>query len=441
MAPRNLGLQRAVAIVVGGVIGVGIFLTPAEMIKALGSPFWILVVWLAVGVAALCGSLCFAEFAARYPEAGGTYVYLREAWGPRVAFLYGWMSLLVVDPGLTAALAAGFARYAAAIVQIDDPGQPALAIAAIVLFASIAALGVRIAGSIVWLLAAGKLILLGTIVTLGFASPSGTWANFHPFVEARPGSAPLLGGLAGGLVAAFFSFGGFWDVAKVGGEVRNPTRTLPLALVLGVGIATIVYVLTSAVFLYLVPIETVDSGAAFAAQAGTALFGPPGGRIFAAIVLITIAGSLAAVLMTAPRVYYAMARDGLFFRSIARLHPRFETPIRAIVLQAVLACAIVALASFEAILAYFVFAAVGFVILTVAGIYRLPRPDAGVFRVPGYPVTPVVFLALLVTLQGLLAAGRPLEATLGTTAVLAGAPLYRLVVAPAPRQRLDTNGS
>lgn len=434
---RTLGLDSATALVVGEVIGVGIFLTPAAMTKALGSPFWVLVVWLVVGATVLCGSLCYGELAARYPEAGGGYLYLREAWGPGVAFLYGWKSLLVMDPGLTAALAAGIGRYAAALAPLGNTAQKGVAIGTILFLALLSALGVRIGGIVVRALTVAKLLLLGAIIAWGFASARGAWSNFLPFMQARPGSAPLVAGLAGGVVGAFFSFGGFWDVAKIGGEIRDPTRTLPGALALGVGAATLVYIATTGAFIYLVPIEAAGSGPAFAAQAGIALFGANGGRIFAAIVLIAIAGSLAAVVMTAPRVYYAMARDGLFLSPVGRLHRRFGTPVRAIALQAVLGCVAVGLATFEAILAYFIFVTVAFLVLTVAGIYRLPRPTGDVFRMPGYPVTPAAFLALLVTIMTLLAGGRPFEAALGTMVVALGIPVYRFVVSPRSRRFVE----
>jgi APA family basic amino acid/polyamine antiporter len=338
-----------------------------------------------------------------------------------------------MDPGLTAALATGLGRYAAALVPLGDPGQKGVAIAAVLLLALINVVGVRMAGGVVRFLTGLKLLLLGVIVVWGFASGRGAWSNFQPFLEPRPGSAPLLAGLAGGLIAAFFSFGGFWDVVKIGGEVREPSRTLPRALALGVGIATIVYVLTSGAFIYLVPIAAAGSGTAFAGQAGVALFGAAGGRIFAAIVLITISGSLAAVLMAAPRVYYAMARDGLFPRVAGRLHPRFGTPVAGIAVQAGLGCLLVALADFDAIIAYFIFVTVAFVALTVAGIYRLPRPIGETFRLPGHPVTPLGFLALLVAILAILAAGRPFQAILGTTVVALGFPVYRIVVAPRVR--------
>ncbi|HKQ96301.1 MAG TPA: amino acid permease [Candidatus Polarisedimenticolia bacterium] len=431
--PRTLGLDAAAAIVVGEIVGVGIFLTPAEMTKALGSPFWILAVWLVVGAAVLCGALCYGELAARYPEAGGGYVYLREAWGRGVAFLYGWKSLLVMDPGLTAALAAGLAHYATALVPLGAGGEKAVAIGSILTLALLSALGVSVAGNMVKFLAGLKLVLLGTLVLLGLTASKGAWSNFVPFVAPRPGSAPLLAGLAGGIIGAFFSFGGFWDLAKIGGEVRDPKRTLPRSLALGVGAATIVYILTSVAFIHLVPIEAAGSGPAFATQAGAALFGEEGGRVFAAIVVIAIAGSLAAVLMTAPRVYYAMAKDGIFLRSVGTLHPRFGTPVRAIVLQATLACLVVGLATFDAILAYFVCVTTAFVTLTVVGLFRLPRPTGDTFRVPGYPATPIGFIALLTTIIVLFAAQRPFEAALGAAVVALGIPVYLFLVPASTR--------
>ena len=427
---RRLGARTAVAFVVGEIIGVGIFLTPAEMAKGLGSPFWVLVVWLVVGAAALCGALCYGELAARYPEAGGGYVYLREAYGPGLAFLYGWKSLLVMDPGLSAALAAGIAQYVSYLVPLSSSGQVAVAIAVIAGLALVNARGVRAGAGVLSLLTFVKLLLLGVIVMGGFLSGRGQWSHFMPFVEPRAGSAPLLAGLAGGIVGAFFSFGGFWDVAKLAGEVRDPARTLPRALTQGVAIVTAVYILTSAVFIYLVPIEGASSGAAFAARAGEALFGPAGGRIFAGIVVLAVLGSLAAYLMAAPRVYYAMARDGLFFRAVADVHPRFGTPVRAIAIQAGLACVLVALGTFGQIVAYFVFVTIAFIALIVSGLYRLPRPAAGGYRVPGYPATPLGFLALLAVLLTLLAAGSPKQAALGAAVVALGVPIYRYFVAP-----------
>jgi APA family basic amino acid/polyamine antiporter len=413
-------------VAVGEVIGVGIFLTPAEMAKGLGSPFLVLAVWLVMAATAICGALCYGELAARFPQSGGGYVYLREAWGRPFAFLYGWKCLLVLDPGLTAALAVGAATYASHLGPLETAEPKLLAIAAILLLAAVNALGVRAGAGVVGALTVGKILLLAVIVAWGFAAGRGETANLLPFFARHGTSAPLVAGLAGGLVAAFFSFAGFWDVAKLAGEVRDPARTLPRALALGVGVSTVIYLLTSVVFLYLVPIEAAADPDAFVALAGRALFGPAGERVLAAAVVVVVLGSLASFTLAAPRVYYAMARDGLFLRSVARLDPRHSAPRRAIVIQAALAALLVGLGTFDQIAAYFTFVTVAFVALTVAGIYRLPRPEPGGYRVPFYPWTPLAFLALLVAILAILAVGRPLQAAASTAVVMLGVLVYYL---------------
>ena len=423
---RQLGLASVTALVIGEVIGVGIFLTPATMARSLGSPLWLLVVWLVMGAMALSGALCYGELAARFPEAGGGYVYLRRAYGPAVAFLYGWKCLLVMDPGITAALAVGLASYAGYMGHISPAGLKAVAIGAIVALATVSIAGVRLGAGLMQGLTALKLAALGLIAVLAVVLRLGHWSNFVPFVAQRPGADPLPGALAPGLVGAFFAFGGWWEIAKLAGETRDPARTLPRALALGVATVTVVYLITSAVFVYLVPLDRVTSGEAFAAQAGGVLFGPAGGRVFAGIVIVAVLGSLLALLMALPRVYYAMARDGVFLQAVAAVHPRFGTPARAIVLQASLASLLVLLGTFTQILAYFVFVTVLFVALTVAGLFTLRRrePAKPAFRAPGYPVTPVIFLALVAMLLVLLAGHNPLQAALGAGIVGLGLPVY-----------------
>ena len=339
------------ALVVGEVIAIGIFLTPAGMAKSLGSPFGLLMVWLVMGAMALSGALCYGELAARFPEAGGGYVYLRETYGPRLAFLYGWKCLLVMDPGLTAALAVGLASYLGYLVGLSAAGLKVVAIGAILALAATNIIGLRLGTRLMRWLTIAKLGLIGFIIVWGLGRQLGDWSNFIPFIEQRPGSTPLIGALAGAMVAAFFSFGGWWDVSKIAGEVRDPARTLPRALAFGVAAVTLVYILTSGVFWYLIPVERVSSGETFAAQAGEVLFGRFGGQMFAAVVIVSVLASLAALILTAPRVYYAMARDGLFFRPVSAVHPRFGTPARAIALQAALASLLVAVGTFDQIIA------------------------------------------------------------------------------------------
>jgi APA family basic amino acid/polyamine antiporter len=425
---RQIGIRTATALVVGEVIAVGIFLTPAQMAKALGSPFWLLVVWVSMGAMAACGALCYGELAARYPEAGGGYVYLREAYGRPVAFLYGWMALLVMDPGLTAALALGMAGYAGFIFGLSSIATKALAIITILSLAAINIRGLKLGAALLRWITILKLSLLLFLLLWGFGFQLGHWSNFSPFIAQRAHSAPLMEALAVGLVAAFFSFGGWWDVTKVAGEVRDPAHTLPRALLYGVLIVTLVYIMTSAVFVYLVPLETVSGGETFAAQAGIALFGKAGGRVFSTIVIITVFGSLAAIIISAPRVYFAMARDGLFIPAAARLHVRFGTPARAIALQALLASLLVVLGAFNQIISYFIFVVVIFIALTVAALFVLRRrPDGEARRTPGYPLTPIVFLVLIAGMLFMLASNNPWQSSLGVTVVLLGIPVYYLL--------------
>ena len=420
-------------LVIGEVIAIGIFLTPATMARSVGSPVWLLVVWLVMGAMALTGALCYGALAARFPEAGGGYVYLRAAFGPLVGFLYGWKCLLVMDPGITAALAMGLAGYAGYMVGWSGLALKVVALGAILAMAAVSIAGVRLGSRLMQWLTALKLGALALIALLALALGAGDWTHFVPFVAQRAGSDPLPGALAPALVGAFFAFGGWWEIAKLAGEARDPARTVPRALALGVAAITLVYIVTSAVFLYLVPLERVTSGETFAAQAGEALFGPAGGRVFAAIVVVAVAGSLLALLMALPRVYYAMARDGVFFKAVAHVHPRFGTPTRAILTQAALAGVLVLLGTFQKILSYFIFVTVAFLALTVAGLIVLRRREgAAAYPTPGYPFTPALFLILVVVLLVLLAGHDPRQAALGVGIVALGIPLYLLLFRGRP---------
>ena len=423
------------ALVIGEVVAVGIFLTPAAMARSLGSPLWLLVVWLVMGAMAASGALCYGELAARYPQAGGGYVYLREAYGPGIAFLYGWKCLLVMDPGITAALAVGLASYVGYLTPLSPNGAKAVAIGAILALTAVNVVGVRFGARLMQWLTAFKLGALALMAVTAFSLGAGSWSHFVPLVAQRPGSDALPGALAPALVGAFFAFGGWWEIGKLAGEARDPARTVPRALVYGVAAVTAIYIVTSAVFVYLVPLDQVSSSEAFAAQAGQALFGHAGGSILSTIVIVAVLGSLLALLMALPRVYYAMARDGVFLRAVAVTHPRFGTPARAIAIQATLASVLVLLGSFNQIVTYFIFVTVLFVGLTVAALFVMRRRAgaAPAYRAPWYPATPLFFLALVLLLLVLLAAHDPLQAALGVGIVSLGVPVYFLRL----RRRVD----
>ncbi|HEX5075452.1 MAG TPA: amino acid permease [Gemmatimonadaceae bacterium] len=432
---RQLGVGAVTALVIGQVIAVGIFLTPASMARSLGSPAWLLAVWLVTGGMALTGALCYGELAARFPEAGGGYVYIREAYGPRLAFLYGWKCLLVMDPGITAALATGLASYVGYVAPLSPGAHKTVAVAAIAMLAMVSIAGVRLGARLIEWLTALKIAALLFIAVMAVALGAGDWSNFVPLVAQHAGSDPLPGALAPAFVGAFFAFGGWWEIGKLAGEARDPARTLPRALAIGVSVVTLVYVLSSAMFVYLVPLERVTSGETFAAQAGEALFGRVGGVVFAVIVIVAVLGSLLTLLMALPRVYFAMARDGVFVRQAAAVHPRFGTPARAIGIQAVLASVLVLSGTFEQIVSYFIFITVLFVGLTVAALFVLRRRDGGVpaYATPAFPLTPVIFLVLTAALLVLLAAHNPLQAALGVAIVALGAPVYSLTFGPHPK--------
>ena len=424
---RQLGLASAVAAVAGESIAVGIFLTPAGMAKALGSPFWLLLVWTAIGILTICGALTYGELAARFPRDGGVYVYLLETCGRPVAFLYGWMCLLVLDPGLTAALALGLAGYVSYIVPLSAASAKLVAFFVIWSLCTLNVLSIQVSAALLrwttWL----KLGLLGFLVVWGFGFRLGSWSNVVPFFAQRAGSLPLFPALGVAMVAAFFSFGGWWNVSKIAGEIRDPGHTLPRAMLFGVTVVIAVYIAVSAVFLYLVPIGNVTSDETFVAQAGAVLFGPLGAKLFAAIVIVCVLSSLAALIMSAPRVYYAMAKDGLFVHSVAEISPRFGTPVKAILLQGTISSILVAISSFQQILAYFIFSAVVFLGLAAIGLFRARRrksEEVPSFVTPLYPFPPVVFLLLITVLLILLAGHSPREALLGALTVLAGVPVY-----------------
>jgi len=433
---RQIGLRTATALIVGEIIAVGIFLTPAGMAKALGSPALLLTVWLVIAALSICGALCFGELASRFPEAGGSYAYLREIYGPGVAFLFGWMALLVMDPGLTAAIVTGAASYVAYGLHLSPRGNQIVGVVAIVLLALVNIRGVRLGAWFVRWLAVLKVGFLLFMVVWAFGAGKGNWANFSPFATQRPGSKHLIEALAIGVIGSFFSYAGWWDVTKVAGEIKNPSRTMPRALIYGLLIVMLVYISTSAAFVYLVPMEQVTNGQAFAAQVGEVLFGQTGAWLFSGFVIVTVLGSLAAIIMSAPRVYFAMARDGLFFPAAAAIHPRFKTPARCIALQAVLASILVLSGTFEQIVSYFFFVVLIFLGLTVFGLFLLRRRETAQhveYSTPWYPLTPIVFVVLLLVVLFLLAAGQPKQSFLGCAVVLIGVPVYYLLFKRSPR--------
>lgn len=410
--------------IIGQVIGVGIFLVPAGMAKAVGSPAWLFAIWLIVGVMTLCGALCYAEMAARYPEAGGSYVYLREAFGRGTAFVYGWMVLLVLDPGLTAIFGVGFASYASFLFDLPAGAAPFVGLAAILTIGGITILGTRLGAGFLKALTLVKIVTLAFIVVFGFGSGKGQLANLQPFFSMP---SDVVGALAGGFVGAFFAFAGWWEVTRIAGEIEEPERNIPRILSFGVTGLTVIYIMTSAVFMYLVPAASVANDEAFAALAGQALFGEIGGSVFSAVVMISVAGTLFAYLLASPRVYVAMANDGLFFRYFGEVSQRFGTPLRATLIQVGLACLLVLSGSFNEILAYFFFVVILFVGVAIAGLFRIRRASFAGYQTPLFPIPALIYLVLTFVVLVFVGMQNPLRSVIGIGVVSLGVPVYHFV--------------
>jgi basic amino acid/polyamine antiporter, APA family len=424
---RQLGLAAAIAVVTGESIALGIFLTPAAMAKSLGSPLLLGLVWLGVALMAMCGAFTYSALAIRFPESGGEYVYLRAGYGEQVAFLYGWASSIVMYPGVAAALAVGAAPYVAQLLPPGTPGQTSLAAVPallLCLFGVINFIGTRFSAAVMSFVNGFKLLILFALVGWAVASGHAHVSNLLPLGVRRPGSDALLPAIAGGVMSAFFCFGGWWEASKIAGEIRNPKRTLPLAFVGGVTIVTVIYLLISATFLAVLPIDRVTSNTAFVAQFGGVLFGAAGARVLSACVLVCVCGGIAAITMAAPRVCYAMAKSGGFFSVFGRLHPRFGTPANAIVLQTGLALAVLFLGAFERVLSYIIFSAVIFLALAGSTLFRLSEPVQGWW----FPAAPLAFIVLSTLIALLILLHDPGPALIGVVIVLCGIPFRRFLL-------------
>ncbi|HVG54867.1 MAG TPA: amino acid permease [Vicinamibacterales bacterium] len=427
VSPRRLTTWAATAMVVTNVVGVGIFLTPAAMMRSVGGLGPALLVWAVVGLLSVAGALCYAELTTRFPTAGGGYVFLREAFGSRAAFVYGWMSLLVTDPGITAALAIGLAQYLLAATGSSIPLTP-VAVAAVCAFGALTLAGRGASSRILRWTAAAKLTIVAILVGAGILRSGSAAASL---ADSTQTAAIGMDTLAPAVIAAFFAFGGWWELGRMSEEVEAPRRAMPRALIGGVAIVTVIYALiTMAYALSTSGRIAGGSDEAFVADVGRALFGPRAGQALAVIVVVAVCGSLAATLFASPRMYLAMSRDKVFPGSWLRFDEERGAAPGATLIQVGLACVLLALGTFEQILGYFVPVTVFFLGLSAAALFRLPRPgdDEKVFRTPWYPLPLLLFLLLIGVVLVLFAAGRPRATFIGAAIALAGVPASFLVI-------------
>jgi len=437
--PRRLGLWSAVAVLVGSTIGGGIFRTPAVIAGRVPEPVLMLLVWVLGGLLALCGALTYAELAAMFPRSGGVYVYVREGFGRLPAFLFGWSELLLIRASALGAIATPFAEYLLRSLGLDPTRPPYdgavhwVAALAIVLTATLNYVGVRWSALLLNVTTAAKYAALALLVLLAFVVGQG---SFGHFTEAG-GGGPVRGGLFGlALVSVMWAYDGWGDLSFVGGEVKDPERSLPRALIVGTGAVVAIYLLVNTAYLYLIPIGAMAQSPLVAADAAQAVLGRLGVGLVAIVVMVATFSTLLGSMLTAPRIFFAMADDGLFFRRVARVHPTFHTPSVAIVLTGVLGIVYVAFQTFQQLADQFVVAIFPFYALAAAAVFvlRRRRPPAVVpraVRVLGYPVVPALFVLATLYMLGNALWQDPLHTGLAFLIILAGVPVYQVWLRPS----------
>lgn len=419
---REIGALDATMIVVSGIIGGGIFFTPAVVAQQLPHGGLIIAAWVVGAVIAFAGALTFAELGSRFPHAGGHYLYIREAFGGLPAFLYGWMLLLIIATGALASLALAFAGYVSAFMPMSANAQRIFAASTILLLSVINILGVKPGTRTTTLLTIAKVGGLAVLIIGGLLTP------IAPTAPVAPIAPVALAGFAAALVPISFSYGGWQQLNFVAGEVRDAQRRVPMALALGVGIVALIYVGANLVYLRALGAQGMATSNAIAQSATQVLFGDIAARAITVLIAISILAFSNVVVMVTPRVFYAMARDGVFLDVLARLHPRFHTPVHAIALQGGWAIVLVLIGSIGVLVNGVVFADWIFFGLGAASLFVFRRRGAlhESFRTPGYPVVPAFFVAAACIAVGSAVFTYPRESLIGIAFLLLGCLLYWL---------------
>jgi basic amino acid/polyamine antiporter, APA family len=421
--PRRLGVWSAVAVTIGIMIGSGIFRVPAAAAAQTRSPGAMLLTWVVGGIVALCGALALAEVAAMFPSAGGMYVYLREAYGPLTAFLFGWLYLVVIPTG-AGAIALVFAEYLGRLVPLSQGHERPVAAVLIALLAAAQCRSVRFGAGIQNVSTVAKVVAILAMTAGAFllGQPgAGAWATAQSF-------GPVTwGGFGLGIVTVLWAYNGWQDVTCLSGELRDPGRALPRALVGGTLAVMAIYLAANTAYLRVLPIDVMAASPLVAADVAVRLVGPVGSALTAALVCVSTFGALNAVLMAIPRVFWAMADDGLFFRTVAAVHSRYRTPHVAIALLAGLAIVYMVLRSFEQLIEAFILGSLPFWALSVASVIvlRRSRPDLPrPYRTPGYPIVPLLFVVAMIALVANSLREHPDATTATIGAVVSGIPVY-----------------
>jgi APA family basic amino acid/polyamine antiporter len=426
---RALGPFDATMVVIGGIIGSGIFINPYIVAQRLDSTWLVLAAWTAGGAIALAGAFAYAELGAVFPKAGGQYVYLRDGYHPLAGFLYGWALLVLIESGAIAAVAITFATYALRLVGRPDVAPVPLAVASVILLSVINYLGVKPGSRVLNVFVVLKVAALALLIGAGaFAPPhEGWWTAARETSDATSATALAFGAA---LVPILFAYGGWQNANYVAEEIENPRRNLPVSLLAGTTAVVVIYVAVNAVYIRALGLEGLAGTTTPASKAAEIMFGGVGDTFVTAAIAISTFGFLNLGILAPTRVYYAMAADGVFFPALAKLHPKYGTPWLAIVIQSTWTCVLALTGRYEQLLNYVVFADWIFFGLTVGTVLIFRRtlpldrrpPDA--FRTAGYPVVPIAFVLVAAAVVLSVVRADPGSAARGALLLAAGIPVY-----------------
>jgi basic amino acid/polyamine antiporter, APA family len=439
---RALSLSAAVSIVIGTVIGSGVFLVPSKMIRDVGSPFLLFTVWIVAGLLSLFGALTYAELAAAMPEAGGEYVFLSAAYGRFWGFLYGWTQFWVAKSGSIATLAAGFYTYLTIFYPAlggsfltlpwrIGPGGTFLEIhygqlIAILLILALAAInyvGVRSGGGLQVVITYLKMTLIGAVIVAGLLAPSGSFAHFGEIAQSHIG----VSGFFAAMVSALWAYDGWNNVSMVSSEITHPQRNLPRSLIVGTSAVVVTYLLINVAYTFALTPQQIAGSKRVAADMMFSLYGPAASKAVSVAVLISIFAAINGSILSGSRIPYAMARDGVFFRPLARVHPVYRTPGAAIVALSLWSCVVVLSGWYDDLYNFVIFGSWILYGLTAASVFVLRRRNPGMsrpYRVIGYPAVPVLFVSVALLLLTSTFQSRPREALMGLVLMASGVPFY-----------------
>lgn len=438
---QRIGLPTAIAVVVGTVIGSGIFLVPQKIAFTLGDAGWILAVWIFGGLLSLAGALTNAEIAGMIPAAGGQYVYFREIYGDFPAFLYGWTTFIVYQTGSIAAIAVAFAEYLGfffpglsalsvnfGLFVMPEVGIKLVAIGAIVFVTGVNYFGVQFGGFVQQLFTALKVLAIAGIIITCFTFGTHTGHLYTPFFSSGSFHGNSLVGAFGiALVAVLWAYDGWNSVTYLAGEVKDAQRNIPIALVAGTSAVIVIYVLTNLAYMYVLPVSGIAHSQLVASDAMSRFFGRNGGALIAVAVMISTFGTVNATTMSTARVYFAMAKDRLFFKGISRVHPKYKTPHVSLLVQCIWASLLTLTGTYDQLFTYVIFAAWLFYALGTFGIFilRRKRPDASrPYRTIGYPLVPIAFVIVAIWFVYNTIATDPRDSLIGLGLVMLGLPAY-----------------